>query len=230
MTPDLSAFGDVRLVRPLPGGHRNTVWLVETSAGLAVAKSTAHSADALAWLAPLHAAARTAGFVVPAFHRTGAGAILSEGWTVEDWQDGPALTPADLPTLAPRLRALHAQASALPQRPGQHSLPDRACLPLPHLPAAVARLCRAALMPIADHPTTAIHGDINPSNLIHTGSNGPALIDWDEARRDLPFLDFIQIAATTQTEIRAHLACEIISGWAVEPAYAQACADRLAHL
>jgi hypothetical protein len=141
MTLDLSAFGDLRLVRPLRGGHRNTVWLVETPTGPAVAKSTWHSAAA-AGMPPPQAAAGTAAFTVSAFHRT----IMPDGRPIEDWLDGPAL------------------------------------------------------------------------------------IDGDEARCDLPFRHFIQIAAATPAQIRAHLASEIITGWAAEPAYAQACADRLAHL
>jgi Phosphotransferase enzyme family len=226
MTPDLSAFGDVRLIRPLPGGHRNAVWLVDTPKGAAVAKSTQHGPEALLWLAPLQAAARAAGFCVPAFYRTGPGAILSNGWTVEDWVPGTAFTPADMPGLATRLHAFHRHAPALPQRPGSQALTQA---PLTGLPPAIADLCSAALIPFADQPTQAIHGDITASNLIHT-PQGPALIDWDEARCDLAFLDFIHLRTGDPTEIRAHLACEIISGWTVEPVYAQACANRLAHL
>lgn len=229
MTPDLSAFGDLRILRPLPGGHRNQVWLVETKAGPCVAKSTDLSEAALAWLAPLQAAARAAGFTMPAFHRARNGNISANGWTMEDWHEGPALQMSDLPTLQPRLQAFHAAIPSLPQRPGQHSLPDQATAPLPHLPPDIATLCRAALMPIADHPTRPIHGDITASNLIHT-AHGPALIDWDEARCDLAFLDFMHVAPANPTEIRAHLAGEIITGWTPEPAYAKACANRLAHL
>ncbi|MGL4320644.1 MAG: phosphotransferase, partial [Paracoccaceae bacterium] len=189
MTPDLSAFGDVRLQRPLHGGHRNAVWLVETPNGPAVAKSTRHGAEGLHWLGPLQQAARAAGFVVPEFHRTGAGQILSNGWTVENWIPGPTCTPADMPAMLPHVLAFHAKAPALPQRPGAVALP---LAPLADLPPDIAMLCRAALMPFADHPTRAIHGDITASNLIHT-VDGPALIDWDEARCDLPFLDLIQL-------------------------------------
>ena len=226
MTPDLSAFGDVRLLRPLAGGHRNAVWLVETPTSPAVAKSTRHGLDALAWLVPVQAAARQAGFFVPRFHRTGDGAVLSNGWTLEDWCEGPAYLPDDLPALAPRLQQFHEAMRTLPQRPGLTALPDLARAER-DLPADIASLCRAALMPFADQPTQAIHGDINPSNLIHT-AQGPALIDWDEARRDLAFLDFIQLGTADPSEIRAHLAGEIISGWHIEPLYAQTCADRLA--
>jgi hypothetical protein len=229
MTPDLSAFGDLRLIRPLPGGHRNGVWLVEGPQGKAVAKSTGHDENGLGWLQPLQAAAGTAGFILPVFHRTGDGAVLSNGWTIEDWIEGQPFTPANLPGIAPQLRAFHASAPALPQRPGAVSLPDLAKAPLPHLPTDIETLCRAALMPFADHPTQAIHGDINPSNLLHT-AHGPALIDWDEARCDLAFLDFIHVTLRDPTEIRAHLAGEVITGWTVEPAYAQVCARRLAHL
>ncbi len=226
MRPDLSAFGDLRLMRPLPGGHRNAVWLVEGPLGKAVAKSTRHGAQALCWLEPLQQAARLAGFILPQFHKTGEGAILSNGWTVEDWINGPPFTPPDMPALSPRLRAFHAKAPALPQRPGSVALPHA---PLADLPPGIATLCRAALLPFADHPVAPIHGDISASNLIHT-AHGPALIDWDEARCDLLFLDLIHLSRRDPAEIRAHLAGEIITGWTTEPLYAQACANRLAHL
>jgi Phosphotransferase enzyme family len=226
MTPDLSAFGVVQLQRPLAGGHRNAVWLVETPHGPAVAKSTRHAAEGLHWLGPLQQAARAAGFVVPEFHRTGAGQILSNGWTLEDWLPGPAFTPADMPAMLPRVLAFHAKAPALPQRPGAVALPQAS---LADLPPDIATLCRAALRPFADQPAQPIHGDITQSNLIHT-AHGPALIDWDEARCDLAFLDLIQLGTANPTERRAHLAAEIISGWTLEPEYAQVCASRLAHL
>jgi hypothetical protein len=225
MTPDLSAFGDVRPIRPLPGGHRNQVWLVDTPGGLAVAKSTRHGAKALGWLAPLQAAARVAGFIVPAFRHLSDGGLLANGWTIEDWLPGPAFAATDIATLAPRLRAFHAATPAMPQRPGLHSLPDA---PTAHLPPDIAALCRSALHPFAGQPTRAIHGDISASNLIHT-PDGPALIDWDEARVDLAILDLIHVRPADPAEIRAHLAGEVITGWAVEPAHAQACARRLAH-
>jgi Phosphotransferase enzyme family len=226
MTPDLSAFGAVRLVRPLPGGHRNQVWLVDKPAGLAVAKSTRHEVKGLAWLAPLQAAARKAGFILPAFHHTADGGILSNGWTIEDRIEGRTFSATDMRALTPRLCAFHKAVPALPQRPGLHSLLNA---PTAHLPPEIAARCRAAMTPFADHPTQAIHGDINLSNLIHT-ANGPALIDWDEARVDLVFLDFIHVTSADPTEIRAHLAGEIITGWTTEPLYAQTCATRLAHL
>jgi hypothetical protein len=229
MKPDLSAFGDVRLIRPLQGGHRNQVWLVETPSGMAVAKSTRHAVEALKWLEPLHRAARTAGFIVPAFHRTGDGTIVADGFTVEDYYDGHGFRYIDMRQLVSRLSVFHENTLALPQRPSVFGLPEWLHSPMPDLPSDIATLCRAALSPFADAPVHPIHGDITPSNLIHS-PDGPVLIDWDEARCDLPFLDFIQVQPRDPAEIRAHLAGEVIAGWALEPAYAQACASKLAHL
>lgn len=227
MTPDLSAFGDLRLVRPLFGGHRNAVWLVDTAKGPAVAKSTRHGPAALAWLAPVQAVARTAGLIVPAFHPTGDGAIVSNGFTVEDYCEGPGFCARNMHKLAARLAAFRANMPALPQRPGMRSLPEWLGVPMPFLPPDIAILCRAALLPFADHPVCPIHGDITPSNLILT-ANGPALIDWDEARCDLGFLDHVAISPPSLDEQRAHMAAEVINGWMVEPSYAQRCADALA--
>ncbi|MGL5011706.1 MAG: phosphotransferase, partial [Paracoccaceae bacterium] len=126
-----------------------------------------------------------------------------------------------------RIAAFHKAVPVLPQRPGSTSLPELAAAPLPQLPPEIAALCRAALASFAHGRVQAIHGDVTAANLIHT-ADGPALIDWDEARCDLPFLDLVHVTALPRHEARAHLAWEVITGWAREPAYAKACADRIA--
>lgn len=209
----------------LTGGHRNTVWLCDGPDGPVVAKSTRRTEDQLRWLAPLHAAALAAGFHVPAPHQTPSGHLLHQGWTIEPWVQGHMPQPSDLHTLAPRIRAFHAACPALPQRPGFCALPDLVThtrsgdVDLSILPPDLLTRLRSAWAAVAGHPTQPIHGDLGAANLI-LADQGPWLIDWDEARVDLPLLDLIHCAAPTATQQNAHLALEIASCWQSEPDHA----------
>ena len=229
--PRLAAFGDLAPVRPLPGGHRNAVWLVQGEGGLWVAKSTRRTEAALAWLAPLQDAARMAGFVVPDLRQTKRG-HAPEGWTLERHVTGTVPSARDMNALSPMIAAFRGQQPRLPQRPGFCSLPDLLHLShggdiaLEDLPQEVRTLCRAAWHPFANAPVLPIHGDLTASNILMT-AQGPALFDWDEARVDLPFLDEIALRPLSTAETRAHLALEIASGWRLEPERAPSLFPRL---
>lgn len=111
--PGLSAFGSYRPIRPLAGGHRNAVWLVEGDAGILVAKSTRRSEEQLRWLSAPQAAARRAGFVVPALFASADGRLAPAGWTLEPFLPGPMADTADLARLAPPDRPLSQQRARL---------------------------------------------------------------------------------------------------------------------
>lgn len=224
--PDLSAFGrDLAPRHPLTGGHRNACWLVNGPRDESyVAKSSRRSEVALAWLAPVQAAARRAGFAVPALIPTADGRLAPNGWTLEPFVAGPIAQ--DLRPLSDRIAAFHRHVPTLPQRPGFASLPallqhmqggdvDLTALPLP----LVTRL-RRAWQPFAATPCHPIHGDLSPGNIL-LGPDGPTLIDWDEARVDLPFLDLRAAQASPPDQDRAHLALEIASCWQWEPDHAR---------
>ena len=224
--PDLSAFGrDLAPRHPLTGGHRNACWLVNGPRDESyVAKSSRRSEVALAWLAPVQAAARRAGFAVPALIPTADGRLAPNGWTLEPFVAGPIAQ--DLRPLSDRIAAFHRHVPTLPQRPGFASLPallqhmqggdvDLTALPLP----LVTRL-RRAWQPFAATPCHPIHGDLSPGNIL-LGPDGPTLIDWDEARVDLPFLDLRAAQASPPDQDRAHLALEIASCWRWEPDHAR---------
>jgi len=232
MPPDLSAFGTIAALRPLTGGHRNRVWLVERGGVPLVAKSTARSEAALRWLGPVQAAARGAGFGVPGLIAAGDGRFAPQGWTLEPFAFGIAARADDLPRLGARIAAFHRGARAFGQRPGFVALPDLigrdrgGDADLSLLPAPLAAAIRAAFAPFAGQAAQPVHGDLTASNLIHT-AEGPALIDWDEARADLPFLDLIALRAPTPAELRAQLAMEVATGWTREPAHARTLAASL---
>lgn len=230
--PPADLWPGLTVIAPLTGGARNTVWRARDAAGSDwVLKSTSHRAEALEWLVPLHAAARSAGFVVPQMAwrpvqtaASGAASGHVAGWTCEPFLPGATARPADLTTLAPRLARLHACAAALPPRP---DLPGACDAPLPaDLSPDLVRALRAALAPMAGAPVGAIHGDLNPGNLLFT-PEGPALIDWDEARRDWLFLDQIATRPPTPAEARAALAVEILSCLGPEPDRAAELTQRL---
>ncbi|MDR7125398.1 aminoglycoside phosphotransferase family protein [Pseudotabrizicola sp. 4114] len=212
--------------RRLTGGHRNTVWLCDGPDGPVVAKSTRRTEAQLHWLAPLHTAARTAGFLVPTLQQSPSGQLSHHGWTIEPWVQGRAAQAPDMAALVPRLRAFHAACPGLPQRPGFCSLPELITrthsgdIDLTTLPADILPPLRNAWAAVADSPAQPIHGDFGPANVILT-DHGPCLIDWDESRVDLPALDLIHAAPQPPEINRAHLALEIASCWHSEPDHAR---------
>lgn len=207
------------------GGHRNAVWLVQDPRGVRyTAKSSRRSEAALAWLAPLQAAAVKAGFAVPALIPAADGRLAPNGWTLEPFVTGPKAQ--DLRPLADRIIAFHYHAPAVPQRLGFASLPallqqmQGGDVDLTMLSTPLVTRLRAAWQPFADQSCHPIHGDLSPANVI-LGPDGPTLIDWDEARVDLPFLDLRAAQASTPDQDRAHMALEIASCWHREPAHAR---------
>lgn len=225
--PDLSAFGAITARHPLAGGHRNAVWLAEGPGGLAVAKSCRHDEAALRWLAPVHAAARAAGLAAPAFLTTADGRLCAAGWTVETFIAGHAASPAEASALTPRLGRLHAATAGMAQRPGLACATaiarGAASLDgtLAALPAALARRI-GDLLSSATGPAAAIHADFTAANLILTAA-GPALIDWDEARADIPGFD------RDPPDAPHRRAWEVLVSWHAEPARARHLARSLLH-
>ncbi|WP_435258639.1 phosphotransferase [Thioclava sp. FR2] len=233
MTPtanDLSGFGQIKPIRPLAGGHRNSVWLVELSGKQHVAKSSRRTEDQLAWLEPIQAKARISGFIVPELLHAADGARVSNGWTLEPFVQGSNYSLSQMKTLRPRIDAFHATLRGIGQRPGFSSMhefcsEDRGGdIDLSALPKPVVQQLRTAWAAMSGQPVQAIHGDLTPSNLIAT-PDGPALMDWDEARVDCLFLDQINFVRWTTQQTRAHQALEIASGWILEPVHARALWD-----
>lgn len=224
--PDASAWPDLHLVGPLKGGARNSVWFAKGTNGSAwVLKSTTHSEAALRWLLPVHDAARLAGFAVPMLSESPCGLLAPAGWTCEPMIEGALASPGDLPMLARQLAVFHLLAADLPPRPGLTGYAANPARPA-DLPPKLARLIDTALAPVAGAAVGTIHADINPGNVILSEA-GPALIDWDEARRDWLFLDQITTRQSGPTEATAALACEILNCWGPEPERARELAARL---
>lgn len=203
-------------MQPIGHGARNSVF----RCGDHVLKSTGHGEAALRWLSRPQEAARAAGFVVPALVPARSGRLSHQGWTAEPYLSGPLASAADLAGLAPRMRAFHNRCRNLPQRPGAPSALCAGRL-LHQMPQTLAARLARCLAPLATMPAGAIHGDLNAGNVILT-PDGPALIDWDEARRDALCLDHLALGQPgPPAQRRAALAWEIACCWGPEPARAR---------
>lgn len=231
--PPLAAWGIEAALEPLPGGHRNRVLRTRGLAIERVFKTTRRSAEALAWLAPVQAAAAAAGFRVPALIASQTGAPSVAGWTCEPFIAGRAFAAGDLHRIAPQLAALHAATRALPQRPSFQAAADFATvtrggdIDLDLMPAPVAQLCREAWGALAGQPRAAVHGDICAGNLLWADDGIPVLLDWDEARRDATLFDLGLLGPVSPAVARALAAWEVAQCWQIEPARARALARRL---
>ncbi|QPH53542.1 phosphotransferase [Pontivivens ytuae] len=208
----LFRHGIERVVRPLTGGARNHVWLVERGGVRFVAKSTRRSAAALWWLHRLEPALREAGLrtALPIVAR---GRIVLEGWTLEHFISGRPAGVQDIAALRPALLHLHRLTRNIPQRPGfcaARELPRVFRSGDAVLPSRSGPLVKT-LRALPQGPHGAVHAELNPSNIILTDT-GPCLIDWDEARRDLALFD----QAPSQ-HASARAAFEVASCWQVEP-------------
>ncbi|MGR3492814.1 MAG: phosphotransferase [Shimia sp.] len=228
--PPLHLWGVDAPLAPLDGGHRNQVFRTVGMERPLVFKSTAHAEEALRWLAPLQAAARHAGFCVPALIPSQRGSLQESGWTCEPFIIGRPASTEDLQRVRLQLPLLHAATQGMEVRPGVLSslsiLSERGVTlaTLPDFEPPLIAACLSAWADVADRPKAAIHGDIGAGNVIHAEGGRLALIDWDEARWDLTLYDTAEDDAAA---IRARLAWEVATSWMPEPVYARRMAQRL---
>lgn len=228
----LTHWGACTILKPLPGGHRNTAYLIECRGERHVAKSTRRSPEALAWLAPVHDLAEAAGFRVPRLVPSRDGRLVVSGITVETFLDGAPPAPHQLADLLPRLQEFHTLAQTLPQRPGFASsvvlrhASQGGDVDLDQMPPTLVKQCRRQWQAWADAPQSVVHGDVGLNNLLVTETGQLGLVDWDETRVDLVLFDILNGRAAqgellTESENLLRQSWEIAVCWLVEPAYAQ---------
>src|SRR4051812_4978212 len=192
----LGHWGDDAVrVEPLTGGIANQVWSVRVDGQFAVGRLGTRSDADLAWEADLLEHLDRAGLTVPVPIPTTDGRRFADGLMVMTYVEGvPPEMEADWRRVADMLRELHRLTVGWPQRPGWRPSTDLlhidtgtkidlAAMP----PEGVAR-CRAAWARLVGRQTCVVHGDPNPGNIRMTGDR-VAMIDWDEARVDVPDLD-----------------------------------------
>ena len=231
--PRKEKWGITAELSPLLGGHRNTVLRTKFLGQNVVFKSTRRSPAAIGWLEAVHDYARQAGFVVPHHIRSHDGQLIEDGWTCETFVEGQQIEQADLSDMTPMLEKFHDATSSLAQRPGFLSSVELRHLwmggdvDLSSMPRQLVRRCRDAWEAVSDRRESIIHGDLNVGNVLRTPDGRLALVDWDEARRDLMLFDCGQLAADDEVGKRARLAWEIACSWIIEPEHAKTLAGGL---
>lgn len=188
---------DATRLEPLAGGVANDVWSVRVNGDRAVARlGTRRDAD-LAWEANLLDYLSRHGLTVPVPIPTATGQLFAKGLMVMTYLEGdPPETAADWRCVADTLRKLHQMTQHWPQRPGWRSSLDLlhvdqgTKIDLTEMPPEGVARCRAAWARLAGRKTCVVHGDPNPRN-IRMANGRVGLIDWDEARRDVPVLDLV---------------------------------------
>jgi aminoglycoside phosphotransferase (APT) family kinase protein len=161
--------------------------------------------------------------------------------------------PASWPAAAKAMRVvdllgvIHQLTGGWPQRSGfassrQLFTSDRGGdVHLDAMPHHAVEAIPGAWQPILQGPECAIHADVGAGNIL-VDDDAVAMLDWDEARVDVPWFDYaslpiqVQVPSPTDRErlITAGLAWEAATCWVVEPAYAARCLaelfQRLGHL
>lgn len=241
MVPDVSAWGGLELLEPLRGGARNPVFLARRGGERFVVRVSGRAEPSLTWELDLltHLAAHgvaVAGVIPADDGRREHGGVLVHPFV----PGGPPSTAGDWRRVVAAAAAVHVCTRDRPQRPGFAS--STALLTasrggdvdLTALPGDAAELVRACWRRLPPAQPCAVHGDLGAGNVLVDGDR-ITLIDWDESRVDLPWLDFAHLSEDVDVPVpidpadlvTAGVAWEVATCWVAEPAYA---ARRLAEL
>jgi Ser/Thr protein kinase RdoA (MazF antagonist) len=239
--PAVAAWTGIELLGALPGGARNQVLLASRGDRRLVVRRSSRSASSLDWELDLLEHLAEHGIGVPRVVPADDGRRHVNGVLVQEFVAGhPPRTDDDWRDAVETLTAVHQLTVGWPQRPGFASArelltADRGGdVGLDAMPPEAVRAVRRAWQPILTGPECAIHGDIGAGNVLVADAQ-VTLLDWDEARVDVPWFDFafLPTAATTRVPvpmedlITAGLAWETATCWLPEPGYAR---RRLAEL
>lgn len=238
---DVTAWFGLELREPLTGGVRNIVHRAHRAGEDVVVRRSGRSTESLDWELDLLGHLDGHGIRVPALVPADDGRRHVAGVVVQRWlPGGPPVTGEDWAAVVVTLQGVHALTQGWPQRPGfassrQLLSQDRGGdVDLGAMPPAAAALVRRAWAPVIVGAECAIHGDVGGNNiLLHDGQ--AALLDWDEARVDVPWFDFAHLpehipapAPVDRADLTtAGVAWEAATCWLAEPEYA---AGRLAEL
>ena len=186
---------DAVRVEPLTGGVANDVWSLRIRGRLAVGRLGTRSDADLAWETELLQYLDGEGLAVPVPIPTTDGRLFAGGLVVMKYlEGGPPKTEADWRRVADTLRHVHLITQGWPQRPGWRSSTELLSaetgtrIDLNAMPSEGVARCRAAWARLVGRPTSVIHGDANPRNILVT-EDRVALIDWDESHVDVSDLD-----------------------------------------
>lgn len=179
----------------LTGGVANDVWSVQINGQIAVARLGTRSDADLAWETGLIQHLDQHGLTVPVPIPMIDGRLFVNGLVVMGYLEGAKPeTESDWRRVAATLRKLHELTQGWPQRPGWRSSSDLleadhgTRIDLTRMPPDGVARCRAAWARLVGRGACAIHGDVNPRNVLVT-TERVSLIDWDESHVDVPDLD-----------------------------------------
>lgn len=240
MPPDVRAWPGVEPIERVEGGHRNEVWSGRAPNGQVAIRSSRRSSRSLAWELDLVECLGAQGFLVPRVIPTVDGEPEAGGIVVQEWIEGrEPSTTADWRLVAAELSRLHVVMSDHAQRPGCVSVAEldrrgrSVDADLAALPDDVAAEVLAVFTSVRGEPTTVVHGDPGPSNLLITADGRVGLLDWDESRVDVPLHDLSNLGIQVLPEDdharaeRLSDAWEVANAWLAEPEYARWRLDRL---
>ena len=232
MRSALAAWGQLDVIGPLGGGHRNTVLELRRGRDRLVARSSRRPPASLDWETGLLDHLARHGLRVPAVVPALDGRRHVAGVIVQTWLEGTPPGPHDWAAVAVAVRRLHELTAGWPQRPGFASTIDLLTadrggdVDLAAMPADAVAACRRAWARLAGTPQAVVHGDLAPAN-VRRSSAGPGLLDWDEARVDCTDLDLADIPGSGLPPPRlaaarsAVTAWEAANSWTTEPDYAE---------
>ena len=231
---DVGRWQGLDLIEPLAGGNRNPVWRGRLRGAPVVVRRSRRPPESLAWELDLLDRLVASGFIVPKAIPTDDGERSSAGVVVQTWIEGrrPS-SDDDWHQVAAVLRRLHMMTGDHTQRPGCTTVRQLEAVrrsvdaDLDTVPTPVAARLSEVFDEFTDVPTAVIHGDPGPDN-IRIGPDGSVrLLDWDESRVDLTWLDLANLG-TPVLDARDHRraqrladAWEAVNGWTVEPEYAR---------
>lgn len=236
-----AAWRGLELLKALPGGARNQVLLARRGDQRAVVRRSTRSSASLEWELDLAEHLAEQGIGVPCTVPSDDGRRHVNGIVVQEFVEGhPPRSDDDWYAVVETLTVVHQLTVGWPQRPGFASARELLVanrggdIRLDAMPAGAARAVRRAWRAILTGPECVVHGDMGAGNILVTGG-GATLLDWDEARVDVPWFDFAFLPAAPATDvpvpkdavIAAGVAWEAATCWLPEPAYAK---RRLAEL
>ncbi len=252
--PDVAAWPGMELTSVLAGGARAEVFAARRGEQRLVVKVSSRSAASLAWELDLLEALAEAGVRVPAVAPAGGGDRAHEGVVVQSFLPGrPPHTTDEWQRVAAAISTVHEVTRSWPQRPGSAGATQLlqatrgADVDLTAMPLDAVALVRACWRALLAQPATAasperqcvVHGDLGPGNVL-IDDDGVGIIDWDEARVDVPAFDLAALpddaladpstSGDRQLLRTAALAWEVATWWTVEPDYARRCLRQLQRL
>ncbi|HEX5495179.1 MAG TPA: aminoglycoside phosphotransferase family protein [Mycobacteriales bacterium] len=236
-----SGWSGVRVVAPLTGGARNEVFLAQRGRERLVLRRSTRPPDSLEWELDLLEHLGNNGIGVPQLILADDGRRHVDGWMVAKFAAGhQPRDVADWRRVIDTATAVHELTPRWPQRPGFASARDLLTIQrggdvdLGAMPPEAVRAVRQAWKPVLRGTECAIHADLGGGNVLVDGST-VTLLDWDEARVDVPWFDFAYFPENVEVPTptgrpaltTAGVAWEAATCWVPEPDYA---ARRLAEL